>query len=80
MLHIKRLNTSDETFWQDLDALPAWEAVADDQILETVRDILQNVRRLGDEAVVEYSNRFDRTRHLRRVPDPEGLSSEDKDF
>ncbi len=60
MVDIKRLNSSDETFWNELDALLAWESVSDDAVFTAVRDIIQGVRRRGDEAVIEFTNRFDR--------------------
>ena len=60
MLNIKQLNTSDASFWQDLQDLLAWESVSDDAVFNTVNGILKDVRARGDEAVVEYTNRFDR--------------------
>ena len=60
MLNIKRLNSSDSDFWQQLDALHAWEGVSDDAVNNTVREILAAVRTRGDDALVEYTNRFDR--------------------
>lgn len=60
MLNIKELNTSDAGFWQDLQDLLAWESVSDDTVFNTVNGILKDVRTRGDDAVVEYTNRFDR--------------------
>lgn len=60
MLNIKELNTKDASFWQDLQNLLAWESVSDDAVFNTVNGILKDVRKRGDEAVVEYTNRFDR--------------------
>jgi len=59
-MNIKRLNTADKTFWTELDALLAWDSDADEAVNTIVRDILNNVRRRGDAAVIDYSNRFDR--------------------
>ena len=59
-MDIKQLNADDENFWPQLDALLAWESVSDDQVFNTVNDILKNVRQRGDAAVIEYSNKFDR--------------------
>ena len=61
MVAIKKLNTSDSNFQQDLEQLLAWEAVSDAAVENTVRTILADVRARGDAAVVEYTNRFDRT-------------------
>lgn len=60
MVKVTRLDSSDGQFWPKLDQLLAWESVSDDAVNNTVRDILRDVRRRGDEAVVEYTNRFDR--------------------
>jgi histidinol dehydrogenase len=59
-MDIKRLDSSADNFWQDLDALLAWESVSDDAVMSTVKNILQDVKSRGDAAVVEYTNKFDR--------------------
>lgn len=59
-LAIKQLNAQDQDFWRQLDALLAWDSVSDDAVTATVRDIIANVRKRGDAALVEYTNRFDR--------------------
>jgi histidinol dehydrogenase len=60
MSSIKRLNSSDAGFQQTLDALLAWESVSDEGVFSIVMEILSAVRQRGDEAVIEYSQRFDR--------------------
>lgn len=60
MVDIKRLSTADATFWTRLDELLAWEGVSDDEVHTTVRDIIRDIRRRGDVALVEYTARFDR--------------------
>ena len=57
---IKRLTTTQNDYQQQMDALLAWEGVSDDQVNSTVRDVLKNIRLRGDEALVEYTNKFDR--------------------
>jgi histidinol dehydrogenase len=57
---INRLSTRDPDFRQRLDALLAWEGVSDEAVFATVREILDAVRRDGDDAVLEYTRRFDR--------------------
>ena len=37
-----------------------WEGVSDEAVTTTVRNILQDVKKRGDEALVEYTNQFDR--------------------
>lgn len=59
-LTVKRLSTQEADFWTELDQLLAWESVSDEQVAAAVKDILTQVRRRGDEAVVDYTNRFDR--------------------
>ncbi|MBD3609880.1 MAG: histidinol dehydrogenase, partial [Gammaproteobacteria bacterium] len=60
MADIKRLDSTNGEFWKELDALLAWDGVSDDDVNQTVRHILSEVRRRGDVAVVEMTNRFDR--------------------
>ena len=61
MLQIRQLVSDDANFWSQLENLLAWDAASDEQVSTTVRGILQDVRARGDVAVVEYTNRFDRT-------------------
>jgi len=58
-MKIQRLNSQAPEFQQQLDDLLAWESVSDDAVLGRVMEILQNVRRKGDAAVLEYTARFD---------------------
>lgn len=60
MLTLKQLNSQEPQFWQNLEALLAWDSVADEKVLLTVRDIIKQVRSRGDAAVVEYTRQFDR--------------------
>ena len=60
MSDIKRLDTTDPDFYARLDRLLAWESVSDADINATVRAILDDVRRRGDAALLEYTRRFDR--------------------
>jgi histidinol dehydrogenase len=60
MLQIKRLSTAAPAFWAQLQSLLAWEDAAEEGVLSTVRDILVQVRRRGDEALLELTRRFDR--------------------
>ena len=60
MINIKQLNSSDSDFQQRLDALLAWESVSDEAVSDTVKEILADVKKNGDQAVIDYSCRFDR--------------------
>jgi histidinol dehydrogenase len=69
MLKPQHLTTVDKDFWSQLDELLAWDAVSDETVTQTVRDILQNVRRHGDAPLLDYTRQFDR----RSVENPEEL-------
>ena len=58
---VKRLVSTQADFNEQLDTMLAWEAVSDRSVNERVDAIIQHVRREGDSAVVELTNRFDRT-------------------
>jgi len=59
---IALLDTRDADFERRLGALLDWEAVADPALEQVVAEILTAVRRRGDAAVLEYTNRLDRRR------------------
>ena len=59
-LKLKQLSTQQTDFQQQLDALLAWDSVSDERVVTTVKDVLQQVRRRGDAALIEFSNKFDR--------------------
>lgn len=56
---IPRLDTSVAGFDKRLQTLLAWEAVSDAGVQQAVTEIVTRVRREGDAALLEYSNRFD---------------------
>jgi len=58
---IKRLNTEQADFDQQLAQLLAWESVSDDRVNTIVNEIIARLKAEGDAALVEYTNRFDRT-------------------
>ena len=60
-MKIRRLSTTDSTFDADLKALLAFETAQDDSIDVVVANILKDVKNRGDAAVLEYTNRFDKT-------------------
>lgn len=55
-----RLDSRDADFDARMDALLAWEGVSDASIQKSVDDIIHAVRHRGDDALVEFSRRFDR--------------------
>ncbi len=60
MALIKRLDSRAPGFAQTLTDLLAFEASQDDAIDRAAADILADVRRRGDAAVLDYTQRFDR--------------------
>lgn len=58
-MQMRKLDTRQDDFNQAMDKLLAWESVSDHQVQKTVLDILHQVETRGDEAVVEFTNRFD---------------------
>ena len=60
MIEIKQLSASQADFWTALEYILAWEGVSDDKVTDIVKEILAEVKSRGDEAVLEYSRRFDR--------------------
>jgi histidinol dehydrogenase len=60
-MKIKRFSTQDADFDKNLKDLLAFETAQDDSIDLVVADILRDVKKRGDAAVLEYTNRFDKT-------------------
>jgi len=60
LAEISRLDSEDCAFEQSLTRLLAYEATQDFRIEQTVAQILADVRARGDEALLEYTRRFDR--------------------
>ena len=60
MLNLKRYSTAQPDFDIRLKALLAFEGAQDESVDATVAAILREVKTRGDEAVLEYTRRFDR--------------------
>ncbi|MDO8962609.1 MAG: histidinol dehydrogenase [Methylophilus sp.] len=60
-MKIRRLSTLDASFDAALKALLAFETAQDDSVDVVVANILKDVKARGDAAVLEYTNRFDKT-------------------
>ncbi len=56
---ITRLITTSETFNTQLELLLNWDETSDLELQQQVLDIVNTVRRQGDQAVIDYTNRFD---------------------
>lgn len=59
MNSVPRLDTSDPDFAERFDRLVAQESQASDEIDARVREIVDQVRERGDDALLEYTRRFD---------------------
>ena len=57
---IKRLSASESDFNSSLARLLAWDDSVDHQVNESVRHILHEVKTRGDQAVLEFTEKFDR--------------------
>ncbi|MBU2415347.1 MAG: histidinol dehydrogenase [Gammaproteobacteria bacterium] len=62
-LNIREFSSSSAGFRSELESLLAWDSVSDAGVQKAVVDIVEQVRLKGDEAVIEFTNRFDR-RHV----------------
>jgi len=60
VVKIVRLDATASDFRSQLNERLAWNSASDERVNQVVREILADVRRRGDAAVVEYTNRFDR--------------------
>jgi histidinol dehydrogenase len=60
MIQIKRLNSTDIDFDKRLEKLLAFEDVQDESIYATVSAILADIKKRGDQALLEYTYQFDR--------------------
>jgi histidinol dehydrogenase len=59
-MKIRRLSSQQADFAAQLDQLLAFESTQDEKLEATVAAILADVRRRGDAALLEYTQRFDR--------------------
>src|SRR5688500_17381805 len=60
MIHIKKLSSADADFNKALAKLLAFENAQDSKLDSIVADILVDMKTRGDEALLEYTRRFDR--------------------
>ncbi len=60
-INVRRMNMNAAGFDQELDKLLAWESVSDAKVNGIVDEVIARIRAEGDVALVEYTNRFDRT-------------------
>ena len=56
---MKTLNYKNPNFKSQLDTLLDWDSVSNQQVQNTVKQVLQEVKTQGDRAILHYSNKFD---------------------
>ena len=56
---IKKFSTLDNDFDSELDSLIAWDSSIDEEISNSVINIINDVRRNGDSSVLDYTKQFD---------------------
>ena len=60
-IKVRRFSSADSDFEIKLKTLLAFETAQDDSVDEVVANILKDVKKRGDAAVLDYTNRFDKT-------------------
>ena len=56
---INKFSTLDNDFDSELDSLIAWDSSIDEEISNSVKKIISDVRRNGDSSVLDYTKQFD---------------------
>src|SRR5690554_933715 len=56
----RKLNRDDDSFFSQLDTLLNWDDEANATVQATVTDILQQVKTIGDAAVIQLTNKLDK--------------------
>lgn len=56
---IKKLNSTQSDFQNKLSTLLAWESISNEEVANTVDDIIANIKAKGDVALIDYSVKFD---------------------
>jgi len=62
LCEINLLNSTDRNFTSKLDHLTSWQAVSDVEVESVVDEIIFEVRKRGDLALLDYTNRYDSRR------------------
>ena len=56
---INKFSTLDNDFDSELDSLIAWDSTIDEEISNSVKKIIDDVRHFGDSSVLDYTQQFD---------------------
>jgi histidinol dehydrogenase len=58
-IDIKRLDSREPQFYESLKSLLDWDSESDEAVVNTVSDILNEIKTRGDSALLEFSRRYD---------------------
>ena len=58
-INIRRMAYNQADFSQQMDSLLSWESVSDEAVNQSVVNIISEIRKRGDAALVDYSQKFD---------------------
>ncbi len=56
---IAKLTSTQSDFQEKLSSLLVWDSVSNKEVVQTVNDIITNIRNNGDGALIDYTNKFD---------------------
>ena len=59
-MDLQRLSSRDADFAKSLDELLFWDVSEDSNVEKITRDVIADIRQRGDEALIEYTTKFDR--------------------
>ena len=59
-MNIKKLKSIDSNFLSELKILLTFDANDNEEIIKTTNDIINQVKKHGDQAVLDYTKKFDR--------------------
>ena len=59
-MDIKRLKSTDNNFLSELKTLLTFDAIDNEEIIKTTNNIINQVKKNGDQAVLDFTKKFDR--------------------
>ncbi|MDG2252754.1 MAG: histidinol dehydrogenase [Methylophilaceae bacterium] len=59
-MNIKKLNSSDVNFYKELKLSLSFDAEDNDEIFQTTQFIVSEVKKFGDKALLDFTNKYDR--------------------
>ena len=58
-MDIKRLKSTDNNFLSELKTLLTFDAIDNEEIIKTTNNIINQVKKNGDQAVLDFTKKFD---------------------